>query len=88
MRGRGVHHQVLAAARGDDGAEHRVDRGELGGALAVGGRVGDEDRLGREDVADLAQAVHDQRRAGRDEVDDRLGEARAAARPRRRPRSG
>ena len=45
------------------------------GALAVGGRVRDEDRLGREDVADLAQAVHDERRAGRDEVDDRLGEA-------------
>ena len=24
-----VHHQVLATARGDDGAEHRVDRGEV-----------------------------------------------------------
>ena len=44
------------------------------GALAVGGRVGDEDRLRGEDVADLAQAVHDERRAGRHEVDDRLGE--------------
>ena len=72
--GRGVHHQVLAAAGGDDRAEHRVDRGELGGALAIGGRVGDEHRLRREDVADLAQAVHDERRAGRDEVDDGLGE--------------
>ena len=44
-------------------------------ALAIGGRVGDEDRLGREDVADLAQAVHHERRAGRHEIDDRLGEA-------------
>ena len=45
------------------------------GALAVGGRVGDEDRLRGEDVADLAQAVHHERRAGRDEVDDPLGQA-------------
>ena len=33
--GRRVHHQVLAAARGDDGAEHRVDGGEVVGALAL-----------------------------------------------------
>ena len=31
-RGRRVHHQVLAAARGDDRAEHRVDRGRAPGA--------------------------------------------------------
>ena len=71
---RGVHHQVLAAARGDDGAQHRVDGGQVRGAVAVGGRVRDEDRFRREDVADLAQAVHHEGRAGRDEIDDGLGE--------------
>ena len=75
VRRRRVHHQVLAAARGDDRADHRVDRGELVGALAVGRRVGDEDRLGREDVADRPEAVHHERRAGRDEVDDGFGQA-------------
>ena len=75
LSGRRIHHQVLASARGDHGAEHRVDRGEVARPLAVGGRVGDEDRLRLEDVADLAQAVHHQRRAGRHEVDDALGQA-------------
>ena len=53
LRGRSVHHQVLPAAGSDHGAEHRVDRGEVVGSLPVGGRVCDEDGLGREDVADL-----------------------------------
>ncbi len=44
-------------------------------ALAIGGRVRDEDRLRGEDVADLAQAVHDERGTGRHEVDDPLGQA-------------
>ena len=76
--GRRVHHQVLAAARGDHGAEHRVDRRELVGALALRGRVGHEDGLAGEDVADLAQPVHDQGRAGRHEVDDAPRPGRAA----------
>ncbi len=46
-------------------------------ALAIGGRIGDEDRLRLEDVADLAQAVHHERGAGRDEIDDGLGKAEA-----------
>ena len=42
---------------------------------AVGGRIGDEDGLGFEDVADRPEAVHDERRAGRHEVDDGIGQA-------------
>ena len=70
-----VHHQVLAIAGRDHRADHRLDREDVGGALGVGGGVGDQDRLGREDVADRAEAVHHERRAGRDEVHDRLCEA-------------
>ena len=44
-------------------------------ALGRGGGVGDQDRLGCEDIADLAEAVHRERGAGRNEVDDPLGEA-------------
>ena len=74
---RGVHHQVLATARRDDGAEHGVDGVELRGPFLDGRRVGDEDRLRLEDVADLAQPVHDERRAGRHQVDDAFGQAEA-----------
>ena len=40
-------------------------------AVGLATRIG----LGVEDVADLAQAVHHQRRAGRDEIDDALSQA-------------
>ena len=75
-RGR-VHHHVLPAARGDHSADHRVDRVQVGAAIAVGRRAGDEDGFRLEDVADLAQAVHDEGGAGRDEVDDRFGQTEA-----------
>ena len=74
VRGR-VHHHVLPAARGDDGADHRVDAGQLAGALDEGRGVRDEQRLGREDVADRPKPVHHEGRAGRDEVDDGFREA-------------
>ncbi len=61
-------------ARGDDRAEHRVDGVELCAPVTIGGGVADEDRLGRQDVADGSEAVHPERRTGRHEVHDRLGQ--------------
>ena len=72
---RRVHHQVLAIARGQGGAEHRLDRVEHFGAIAQRGPVGEQDRLGREDLLDRPEAVDDHGRAGGDEVHDRLGQA-------------
>ena len=74
-RGR-VHHQVLAARGGEDCAASIVSiGGELVALAPVARRVRDEHGLGGEDVADRPEAVHRERRAGRDEVDDGLGEA-------------
>ena len=74
LRRRGVHQQVFLAARRDDRAEHRIDRSQFRGTFAMRCRVRDEDRLGAQDVADRAEAVHHHRGAGRDKVDDGLGE--------------
>ena len=64
----GVQHHVAVPARLDDGAQHRRERR---GDLVV---AGDEHRFRLEQHAERAQAVRAQRVAGRDEVDDRVGE--------------
>jgi hypothetical protein len=71
---RGIHHQVLAIASRDDGRDHRVDGVEVR-SVAVRVRVRDEDGFGLEHVADLAKAVHRERRSGRHEIDDPLRQA-------------
>ena len=71
---RGVHHQVLAAARGDDRAEHRVDRGELGALVAVGRGVGDRGSPPRRGRRRSGAGRSSPASSRRDEIDDPLGE--------------
>ena len=73
--GRGVHHHVLAVARGNHGADHRVECVDFQVTARIHGRAHDENGLGFQNVLDGAKAVHRQRRPGRNEIDDRLREA-------------
>ncbi len=75
-----VHHHVASAAPGDDTREHQLERLDDVLLGVERGAAPDQHRLRGEQVSEPPQAVGPQRRAGGDEVDDRVGEPE----PRRR----
>jgi hypothetical protein len=70
-----VHHEVLHAAAGDDRLDHGAHLGHDRRCFRRHVRASHEDGLGGEERADRAQAVHDQRGAAGDEIDDAVGQA-------------
>ena len=78
--GRRVHHHVAPASRGDDAGEHQLEPLDQLVLLLDRRATADQDGLRREKRPDQPQSVRARRRAGRDEIDDRVGEPEARRR--------
>ena len=78
--GRRVHHHVAPASCRDDAGEHQLEPLDEVVLLLDRAAAADQDRLGGEQRADQPQAVGARGRAGRDEIDDRVGEPEARRR--------